>query len=169
MSGRFEDNDGASGCSGRGFCRREVLVLGSAAVVQLQTGCAILRGGASHPAYERPEAQRSGAAWSIPASDLASIPAGDALLLRPGDPYPELLVTRRQDGSYLVATADCRHQGCTVDWNAQASEWQCPCHGSRYASDGRVVEGPADEPLIVSEMRLEGDALTIDLDRFKSS
>jgi len=41
--------------------------------------------------------------------------------------------------------ATCTHLGCEV--NFEAGEWICPCHGSRYDQDGRVVHGPAVKPL----------------------
>jgi Rieske Fe-S protein len=32
--------------------------------------------------------------------------------------------------------------GCTVAWNNAEKSWDCPCHGSRYAADGRVLGSP---------------------------
>ncbi|WP_421654342.1 Rieske 2Fe-2S domain-containing protein [Leptothermofonsia sp. ETS-13] len=38
---------------------------------------------------------------------------------------------------------NCTHLGCTFPWNAVDQQFQCPCHGSLYASDGTVIRGPA--------------------------
>lgn len=41
----------------------------------------------------------------------------------------------------------CPHAGGVVRWNEQEQSWDCPVHGSRFAPDGTVLEGPATEDL----------------------
>lgn len=38
----------------------------------------------------------------------------------------------------------CPHMGCALKYNRQEHSWDCPCHGSRFAEDGRVLDGPAN-------------------------
>lgn len=37
----------------------------------------------------------------------------------------------------------CPHLGCALKWNSQEHSWDCPCHGSRFAKDGKLLDGPS--------------------------
>ena len=52
-----------------------------------------------------------------------------------------------KSGNLHLMSAKCTHLGCTVAWNPTAQTFDCPCHGSRFATDGSVIEGPANQPL----------------------
>ena len=48
----------------------------------------------------------------------------------------------------LTPTAKrCPHLGCALKWNPQEHSWDCPCHGSRFTEDGRLIDGPASGDL----------------------
>jgi glycine/D-amino acid oxidase-like deaminating enzyme/nitrite reductase/ring-hydroxylating ferredoxin subunit len=50
---------------------------------------------------------------------------------------------RRDDGTLVAVSPTCTHLGCQVNWNRAERSWDCPCHGSRFAPDGDVLQGPA--------------------------
>jgi Rieske Fe-S protein len=56
-------------------------------------------------------------------------------------------VYRDESGKTTMVSAVCTHMGCLVDWNEAERTWDCPCHGSRFETNGRVIAGPAVSPL----------------------
>ncbi|GAB4379901.1 MAG: FAD-dependent oxidoreductase [Elainellaceae cyanobacterium] len=50
---------------------------------------------------------------------------------------------RDEQGSLHQVSAVCPHLGCIVAWNAAEKSWDCPCHGSRFSCEGKVLHGPA--------------------------
>jgi Rieske Fe-S protein len=56
-------------------------------------------------------------------------------------------VYRAPDGALHEHSAVCPHLGCAVGWNALEKTWDCPCHGSRFDVQGRVLMGPANSNL----------------------
>lgn len=76
------------------------------------------------------------------AADLA--PGSGAVMRRSGR---RCAVYRDPAGELHTVSAVCTHLGCLVAFNDAETSWDCPCHGSRFDIDGKVLEGPATEPL----------------------
>lgn len=82
---------------------------------------------------------------SADVSSLDEVQAGSSALVRNG--LSKWAVHRDEDGRLHVCSAICPHLGGLVRWNAGEKTWDCPCHGSRFAIDGSVLNGPANAPL----------------------
>lgn len=39
----------------------------------------------------------------------------------------------------------CPHLGCALKWNKYEHSWDCPCHGSRFTEQGRIIDNPAKD------------------------
>jgi nitrite reductase/ring-hydroxylating ferredoxin subunit len=50
---------------------------------------------------------------------------------------------RDDDGNLHQRSAVCTHMGCIVRFNSLEKTWDCPCHGSRFSTDGHVINSPA--------------------------
>lgn len=83
--------------------------------------------------------------------------------LAAGEPFippgRAVAIFRDAEGAYAVSIV-CTHLGCVVKPNAEGFE--CPCHGSRFASNGEVKKGPAPRPLPWLKVSMSGGLVTID-------
>jgi glycine/D-amino acid oxidase-like deaminating enzyme/nitrite reductase/ring-hydroxylating ferredoxin subunit len=60
-----------------------------------------------------------------------------------------------EDGVMHIVSATCTHLGCTIKWNNDEKSWDCPCHGSRFSTNGEVLNGPANKPLDYHKKEIE--------------
>jgi glycine/D-amino acid oxidase-like deaminating enzyme/nitrite reductase/ring-hydroxylating ferredoxin subunit len=92
-------------------------------------------------------------------ADMLPLPAGSVKDLAPGEGdvvrYHGKKVAAYRDpaGHVHAVSAKCTHLGCDVEWNGAERSWDCPCHGSRFGTDGSVLSGPATKPLERRDVR----------------
>lgn len=79
----------------------------------------------------------------------AELQPGQGAILRRG--LHKVAAYRGEDGLLVERSATCTHVGCVVHWNSFERCWDCPCHGSQFAPDGRVLNGPALKSLAKAE------------------
>ena len=62
---------------------------------------------------------------------------------------PQLAVNALESTVNLLTpfTRRCPHLGCALKWNAAEHTWDCPCHGSRFTRDGKLIDNPATKDL----------------------
>lgn len=46
-------------------------------------------------------------------------------------------------GIFHMKGPRCPHMGCELVWNPNEHSWDCPCHGSRFEEDGKLLDNPA--------------------------
>lgn len=46
-------------------------------------------------------------------------------------------------GKEYIVTTTCPHMGCSLVFNENELTWDCPCHSSRFAIDGKCIKGPS--------------------------
>jgi cytochrome b6-f complex iron-sulfur subunit len=74
----------------------------------------------------------------------------------------QVYIVRTAQGFYAVS-AVCTHLGCITQWKPELNQIACPCHGSKFTSDGTKIEGPAPAALPHFSISLTADGeLSVD-------
>ncbi len=70
---------------------------------------------------------------------------GRGAIIRQG--MTKIAAYKAESGRLYMHSATCTHTGCVLEWNPFEVCWDCPCHGSQFAPEGGVLNGPAIHPL----------------------
>lgn len=94
--------------------------------------------------------------WGMTGSMVAALLLGELLakgtanwgqIFDPARPMRPLALTANIFSSALGLLTPslhrCPHLGCALKWNPREHTWDCPCHGSRFADGGRLLNSPA--------------------------
>ena len=94
--------------------------------------------------------------WGMTSAMVAALVLRDYVLERENPYAPVFSPARHMKKGQLLAnmveaaadmmvfsTKRCPHMGCALKWNGAEHSWDCPCHGSRFSEDGRLLENPA--------------------------
>ncbi len=76
-------------------------------------------------------------------------------------------IVRKSDGNVVAFSASCPHLGCGFRWLEERKRFECPCHGSIFDLDGKVLAGPAPRPLDTMETKVENGRLLVRYELFK--
>lgn len=76
------------------------------------------------------------------------------------------------EATYLIVTGEgsienyglnaiCTHLGCVVPWNNAENKFMCPCHGSQYNAEGKMVRGPAPLSLALAHTEVKDNVVNL--------
>jgi cytochrome b6-f complex iron-sulfur subunit len=129
--------------SRRKFCAGACQAVSCAAVASIVSGCEsgspTSPGGSSTPLAVL-SGRFTGSAVEVTIAGSALADSGGAVLV--DSIAGVFLLARTADTTFSAIDAVCSHQSCTVT-GADGAAYVCPCHGSRYDRNGRVLNGPA--------------------------
>ena len=66
--------------------------------------------------------------------------------------HPQLVLNGFEATKNLLTFTEkrCPHLGCALKWNPQERSWDCPCHGSRFTQEGKLIDNPATGDLKIN-------------------
>jgi Rieske Fe-S protein len=140
--------------------RRAAIATAGAGATALGLAACSPGGGAEPDQKELKATKDASGAQAVDASD---VPVGGSVIVRTGSQStPAVAVAQPKSGEFVAHTAVCTHQGCIV--GAAGKELHCPCHGSQYdAFTGKVLHGPAQQPLAEVQVNVSGDSVEFSL------
>ena len=124
-----------------------------------------------------PALKRREKSW-VDAGPVGDLPVGEPaqrdLVMTIADGYQEIAAVkgiwalRRETNEVTVYSPICTHLGCGFRWDGVEKKFKCPCHGSMFDPEGKVVGGPAPRPLDRLPARIENGRLMVLYKEFKS-
>jgi menaquinol-cytochrome c reductase iron-sulfur subunit len=76
-------------------------------------------------------------------------------------------VIKQPDGRLVVLSSICPHLGCSIAWRSEKDEFLCPCHGGRFAADGKLLGGPPPRRMDQLQSKVEEGRLKVHYQYFR--
>lgn len=74
-----------------------------------------------------------------------------------------VLIVNMGNNNFNALTSVCTHSQCDRNWTFTNNVFTCTCHGSRFNTNGSVVNGPATQALRTYSAIVSNNVLTVDL------
>ncbi|HUQ83327.1 MAG TPA: Rieske (2Fe-2S) protein [Gemmatimonadaceae bacterium] len=84
---------------------------------------------------------------------------GGALKVIPKGATDPIYILALGNRRFAALSPICTHLGCTVE--IEQSRLVCPCHGSTYDREGKVLRGPAEEALASYRTAVTADGVVV--------
>lgn len=91
------------------------------------------------------------------AGSVEDFPTGSVTLNK----EQKVFIVRANEGYFYAVSAVCTHLGCIANWKSEEGLLACPCHGSKFDREGRLIEGPAPRSLPRFSMTTNGQGQLI--------
>lgn len=117
-----------------------------------------------------PPKQRKGQEW-VETSDLSAIPSGTPTEIsfqrtrvdgwKVTNVKATAWVVKKPNNDVVAFAPECTHLACAYHWDDPSHTFVCPCHGSVFSIDGKVLGGPAPRPLDRLMTKIDAGKLAI--------
>jgi cytochrome b6-f complex iron-sulfur subunit len=137
--------------------RRQFILISwaaSLALLAVQTGIALLK-------FFEPRVQTGGFGGRLKAGLVEEFPPGTVQHVPAGQFY----ISHIESVGLLAIWHRCTHLGCTVPWQQEENQFNCPCHSSFFDPNGEVTGGPAPRPLDLFPLEIQDGEVIVDTSR----
>ena len=80
-----------------------------------------------------------------------------------GEITDSIIIVKKSDTDYLVFSSVCRHKKCNVRYKKDRDLFVCPCHGSTYNMNGKVIKGPSQGDIPKYRVKVKDNKLEISI------
>jgi cytochrome b6-f complex iron-sulfur subunit len=88
-------------------------------------------------------------------------PANASLNTAGGSVSSNGVVVANTGSSFIAVAQSCTHQGCSIAYNKNGSDFVCPCHGGTFDINGNVTAGPPPAPVKKYTVTKNGNILSV--------
>jgi menaquinol-cytochrome c reductase iron-sulfur subunit len=78
-----------------------------------------------------------------------------------------LWVIKNTNDTVTAFSPICPHLGCSYNWNASSNHFECPCHGSVFDLNGKVLAGPSPRGLDTLPIKIKDNVIYVEWETYR--